>query len=108
MPPNSKDRELYMEVEYRLTSSQYPQSNKRRWWQRKKSELDFTTKESKSRKYRAKLGSAVQIPGIIPRQTGNPRFRFAFSCPLRSETFNHRIIRLVGTHEGLWSEPLSS
>lgn len=74
----------------------------------KKSKQDFTTKESKSRKYRAKLGSAVRIPGIIPRWTGKPRFRFPFSCPLHSEMFNHRIFRLVGTHEGLWSQPLSS
>jgi len=32
----------------------------------KKNKQDFNTKESKSSTYRAKLGSAVEISGIIP------------------------------------------
>lgn len=64
MPPNSKDRELYMEFECRMTSSQYPQSNKRHWYKGRK--VSKTSKQKNSRKYRAKLGSAAQIPWVIP------------------------------------------
>lgn len=51
MPPNSKDRELYMEMECRMTSSPYPQSNKKALVAKeKKSKQDFNTKETKLRK----------------------------------------------------------
>lgn len=109
MAPSSDDRELYMEFGNRITSSQYPWSNKRCWWQKKRikpKNMSSIQKEGSKENIEQSLVDLMVLQRFqLSRQ--NEQFRSSFPCNCGTSTEKFCLKGPVKVSDpSLWSDRL--